>query len=350
MRLEIKSLGLLFISLLAHPDSIRFNTSNNHGVTGLINIPTARFQEESSSYFTAYRGNPDRKISITMMPYDWFEASFFYTSIKDRPYGQGFDQDYKDKGFNAKFRIKEENNYPAIALGFNDIAGTGIYSSEYVVSSYGVGKIDFHLGFGWGRLNGGNQGITNPLITLSETFSSRCIDWGCDVEDRKGGTFRYKDYFSGKKVGILGGISYLIHDNWLLKAEIDPTDIPDYLGFPSRKSQLSYGFEYIKPTNLSIALTVERNEYLGLKFSWRDNYKNFKANQFKAEETKISNPYTKMVSVLNLNKVGVARISKENEKINLVLRENAYKDFENLKSNVNKSIKNFTSKYKNQSP
>ena len=47
-----------------------------------------------------------------------------------------------------------------------------------------------------------------------------------------------------------------------------------------------------------------------------------------------------MVSVLNLNKVGVARISKENEKINLVLRENAYKDFENLKSNVNKSISN----------
>ena len=59
-------------------------------------------------------------------------------------------QDYKDKGFNLKIRLKEEGIFPAIAIGFNDIAGTGLYSSEYIVGSYGIDKLDMHFGLGWG--------------------------------------------------------------------------------------------------------------------------------------------------------------------------------------------------------
>ena len=33
-------------------------------------------------------------------------------------------QDYKDKGFNIKFLLKEQGRLPAIAVGINDIAGT----------------------------------------------------------------------------------------------------------------------------------------------------------------------------------------------------------------------------------
>ena len=29
----------------------------------------------------------------------------------------------------------------------------GLYSSEYIVGSYGISNIDMHLGLGWGRLN-----------------------------------------------------------------------------------------------------------------------------------------------------------------------------------------------------
>ena len=55
-------------------------------------------------------------------------------NIKDRPYcafdyDPVCDQDYKDKGFNFKLKIKEEGKLPAIAIGINDIAGTGFYSS-----------------------------------------------------------------------------------------------------------------------------------------------------------------------------------------------------------------------------
>ena len=107
MQFQIRTLIFLLLGNLVFSDSIKYNNPNNYGVVGLINLPTARFYEESSSSLTLYRGEPDRKITITMMPYDWFEASIFYTSIKGREYGSGFDQDYKDKGFNFKIRLKE---------------------------------------------------------------------------------------------------------------------------------------------------------------------------------------------------------------------------------------------------
>ena len=88
-------------------------------------------------------------MTLISNPYDWLEASFFYTNIQGLPYpGYSF-QDYKDKGFNLKLRLKKQGLTPAIAIGLNDFAGTGFYSSEYIVSSYGVGDIDLHFGLGW---------------------------------------------------------------------------------------------------------------------------------------------------------------------------------------------------------
>ena len=87
-------------------------------------MPSARFYDESSHGITIYDGTPDQKITMTSFPYDWMEASFFYTNIQDKPYcNRDFDiscnQDYKDKGFNFKFRIKKEDSWPAIAVGIN---------------------------------------------------------------------------------------------------------------------------------------------------------------------------------------------------------------------------------------
>ena len=121
----------------------------------------------------------------------------FYTTIDGRPYPGYEYQDYKDEGFNTKFRLKKESSYPGIAVGFNDIAGTGIYSSEYIVGSYGIDHIDLHLGIGWGRMNGGSFHLKNPLRHLSDSFLDRCITMGCDEESPQGGTLRLTDYFSG---------------------------------------------------------------------------------------------------------------------------------------------------------
>tara|TARA_B100000676_G_scaffold299016_1_gene342743 strand:- start:56 stop:1999 length:1944 start_codon:yes stop_codon:yes gene_type:complete len=339
MQYKTKLVIFLLIGNFLFSDSIRYNNPNNHGVIGLINIPTARFYEESSSAFTVYRGNPDRKITITMMPYDWLEASIFYTSIKGRPYGSGFNQDYKDKGFNAKFRLKDEGRFPAIAVGFNDLAGTGIYSSEYIVGSYGIDNLDLHLGIGWGRLNGGQLQYSNPLADLDESFLARCLSWDCDSQDSQGGTFRWKDYFSGEKVGVFGGISYLFHDNWLFKMEHDSTNIPLSLGFPERSSDYSFSLEYIKPDNMAISLNFERGDYLGFKFVWKGNSSRHKAKPYKNNQPYEETPHEKLRSLLDFNEIEVNKISKVDDVLILDVNENnSYANLDSLNLNVTKAI------------
>ena len=154
-------------------DNFENNIQNNHGYLGIINTPTARFYDESSYAMTLYAGNPDSRFTLTSYPFDWLEASLFYTSIDDKPYpGSGFTQDYKDKGFNFKIRLKEEGVLPAIALGINDIGGTGLYSSEYIVASYGINNIDLNFGLGWGNMSGGLN-FKNPLISIHNRFNQR---------------------------------------------------------------------------------------------------------------------------------------------------------------------------------
>tara|TARA_A100001234_G_scaffold206696_1_gene203355 strand:- start:57 stop:2012 length:1956 start_codon:yes stop_codon:yes gene_type:complete len=339
MRFKIKLVFALIISSFIFSDSIKYNNPNNHGVIGLINIPTARFYEESSSSFTLYRGNPDRKITISMMPYDWLEASVFYTSIKGRPYGAGYDQDYKDKGFNAKFRIKSEGYFPAIAIGFNDLAGTGIYSSEYIVGSYGIDNLDMHLGVGWGKLNGGSFQYDNPLGDLDDSFLTRCLSWGCDINNEQGGNFRWKDYFSGEKIGIFGGFSYLFNDNWLFKMEHDSTDQSRVRGFPERNSNYSLSLEYIKLKNFALSLNFERGDYLGLKFIWKDNSLQHSSKTYKNNEPYEETPHGRLRSLLDFNEIEVHKISKLEDTLILDLYEyNSYSDLAYLSANVEKAI------------
>ena len=335
---QTRILFLCLIGNILFSDSLRFNSPNNHGIVGLINMPTARFYNESSSSLTFYNGNPDKKITLSMSPYDWFEASIFYTSIDNRPY-PGFEyQDYKDKGFNAKFRLKKEGDFPAIAIGFNDLAGTGIYSSEYVVGSYGIGNIDFHFGIGWGRMNGGDFQFENPLGTINESFLSRCLSWGCDEEDQQGGTFRWKDYFSGQQAGFFGGISYLFNKDWLIKFEHDVSNIPPREGFPLRDSSYNYGIEYIKLKNMSLSLNYERGDYIGIKLSFKDNSSNFISNKYKKlNRFSSSKKHNKLKEILLHNNIGVNSIHSENQNLNIEVSEYAYKSFENLKFNITKA-------------
>ena len=102
------------------------------------------------------RSDPYYRGSFVAYPFSWFEASYQYTDVNNALYSdiQAFSgkQTYKDKSFDAKFLIfKEKELLPAIAIGARDMAGTGMFSSEYIVGSKRLGNIDFTMGLGWGR-------------------------------------------------------------------------------------------------------------------------------------------------------------------------------------------------------
>ena len=80
---KILILICLYFSFYINADSFNFNTYNNHGVIGLINMPTARFYDEAAHGITVYDGTPPQKITLTSNPYDWLEASFFIPIFKE---------------------------------------------------------------------------------------------------------------------------------------------------------------------------------------------------------------------------------------------------------------------------
>ena len=316
----------LLSSIFAHhsyPDSFTYNTFNNHGSVGLINMPTARFYEESSFGFTVYDGNPDQKITMSSFPFDWLEASFFYTNIQDRPYCNVIfdpvcDQDAKDKGFNFKLRLKEEGIWPALAIGINDIAGTGLYSSEYIVASYGINKTDFHFGLGWGELNGSKESFKNPFGKIDDSFYERPKN----TEDQ-GGQFQPSRYFSGEKVSPFFGVTHAINDKHLLKLEYDTTVTPGKIGYESAEKDFSFGLDLNLTQNFTIGISTERGNSTSIRFTYKNHPKVSKP-RYQYEESQHSDTdssYVKFIRNLSKNGIGVTKIFEGAEEIGVQMSQ-----------------------------
>lgn len=322
-----KSFSIFLIFLLyignTHTDSFTYNSFNNHGVIGLINTPTARFYDESSFGFTLYDGNPDQKITMSSSPFDWLEASFFYTNIQNKPYcDEEFDpvcdQDYKDKGFNFKLRIKEEGNWPAIAIGINDIAGSGFYSSEYIVGSYGIRKTDLHFGLGWGSLNGSKRNIDNPLGFISDDFYERPNN----IEDR-GGQFQPSRYFSGETASPFLGITHAFNEKYILKVEYDTTITPGKVGYKEAEQEFTFGLDINLTKNFTVGISSERGNTSSIRFSYKDNPKSSKPRyRFKESQHKDTDSnYIKFIRNLNANGIGVNKIYESAEQIGVQMTQ-----------------------------
>ena len=325
-------LTLSFFTHISLADSLTYNSYNNHGVVGLINMPTARFYNESLYGVTLYNGEPDQKITLTSSPYDWMEASFFYMNIEDKQLcrrniqNEKFCQGYKDKGFNIKIRLKEEGILPAIAVGINDIAGTGFYSSEYIVGSYGINNIDFHFGLSWGTLNGSRSSLKNPLGYLSDDFYDRP-----DNLEGRGGQFQPSRYFSGEKVSPFFGFSYAPSKRLLVKFESDNTITPGKVRYKKSKSDYSFGIDFSINENFTIGLANERDTHLSLKFVYKNNpkkslkkYKYQKATSIKTQDSN----YRKLIKNIENNGIGVQKIIESSNSIGLQLTQYQHSNLE----------------------
>lgn len=320
---------ILIITLFSvtnlNADNFHTNFYNNHGSIGLINIPSARFYDEGVHGITAYDGTPDQKITLISNPYDWLEASFFYTNIQGLPYPGYAYQDYKDKGFNLKLRLKKQGNLPAIAIGLNDFAGTGFYSSEYIVSSYGIGNIDLHLGLGWGNLNGSKKNnVKNPFGYIDDSFYNRPLGY-----EGKGGTFNANQYFSGATATPFYGISYRLTNKLFLNVEKDPIVVsPGGMPYPKKEEEYSYGLNYSITDNFSVGASYERGSYFSLKFIYKNDPKSSRKNyEYKAAKTnEADNKYTQLIKNLEENGIGVNKITETSRAIGLELTQFMHSD------------------------
>ena len=318
----------IMMVLKTFSDDFQFYSPNNHGSIGLINTPSARFHSAPSGILSFYRGFPDRKATLTLYPYDWLEASVFYASFKDRPYGNSFSQDYKDKGFNFKVRIKDQKTWPAIALGANDIGGTGLYSSEYVVSSYQRDNYDLHIGIGWGRMNHHNH-FENPFIIFGNNFRDR------DNEIGAGGELNLNNFFSGDGVSLFAGANFKFLSKYEFKIEYDPTQTPGEIKFKERKSDFNFGLNYAFK-NYIFGLNLERGSNISINFSYTDNFQK-KENDYVKIRNFSNSKYKNLINSLESNNIGVSRLEKNQEELSLSISQYIH-SLKNLNKIIEKSV------------
>jgi len=246
------------------------SSPSNYGDTGLLEIPNARFMKEASLRFNFSSSYPNEFTTITASPFKLLEASYRYTEIKNKLYGPSSysgNQSLKDKGFDLKMRLIGEGYYrPAVALGLRDIAGTGIFSSEYLVATKSLGNFDVTAGLGWGKL-GSDDSIRNPLLSLSESFQIRT------GSIKEGGEFKYTDWFSGT-AALFGGVEYHLRKYGLkLIAEYDSSR-PDMstISPVEVKSNFNLGLNYHLSNNLQLGLSFERGTNFRMSFSLKGNF------------------------------------------------------------------------------
>jgi hypothetical protein len=180
----------------AHADSLNRTT---YGTAGMIEMPSARMQRDGEMSVTADYFENTQRYALDMQFLPWLDASFRYSGLKN------FDPSfpiYWDRSFGIKARLWDETDvFPAVALGINDVVGTGIYSAEYLVASKRFGPVDASLGMGWGRMATAAQ-VRNPLTLLSHSFEGRTLS------TTPGGTGNLGELFHGHDVGLFGGINW----------------------------------------------------------------------------------------------------------------------------------------------
>ena len=251
MKLRFAAVVLLPCSL-AHAEP-RY-TQNDYGGVGLLQTPTARMAPAGELSFNANRTDPYSRYSLSLQPLDWLEGTFRYTAISNVKYGSealSGNQSYKDKAVDAKARLWQESHWlPEVALGFRDIGGTGLFSSEYFVANKRYKDLDFSLGIAWGYI--GNRGdMDNPLGYLDDRFDTRPVS-------STTGDVNTSSYFRGSPA-LFGGVVY--QTPWAplsLKVEYDGND---YKHEPKNNNQ-------VQDSPINIGAVYKLSDSVDLTAGW----------------------------------------------------------------------------------
>jgi len=255
-----------------HAQSAPGYTQSDFGGVGLLQTPTARMADPGEMSFVYSRVDPYTRLNVSAQPFSWLEASARYTIVSNKPYstvGNSSGQSFKDKSIDAKIRLRGETHYlPAMAVGIRDLAGTGLFSSEYVVASKRAGPFDFSLGLAWGNM-GARGDVSNPFGWIDPSFNHRPAVRPGTVT----GQFTVSRYFHGP-TALFGGVEYQTPwDRLRLKLELDGNDY-QHEGLNNNLPQrwpINLGAMFRVNRHVDVSLGYERGNTVMASLSIHDN-------------------------------------------------------------------------------
>lgn len=250
-----KRLGYAFAAVLACATSVSaqsagveqiFNVPdrpslNFYGSPGLIDMPTADALPDGQFAIGVSNFGGSTRTTLTFQATPRISASFRYVGIKDLNIA-GFST-YRDRSFDVRFLLNKESRLlPAVTVGLQDFAGTGIYAGEYIVATKTFegrarlpGTIKVTAGLGWGRL-ASSGAIGTPFGGNRPAF----------VGGSTGGKPSYDQWFRGNAAPF-AGVEWQINDKWGVKAEYSSDAYLQEAGASgifTRKSRFNFGAEY----------------------------------------------------------------------------------------------------------
>ncbi|MEP3846725.1 MAG: YjbH domain-containing protein [Paracoccaceae bacterium] len=213
---------------------------NFYGLPGAIDTPSALTMPDGQLAITVSHFAGQTRTSLSAQFTPRLSATFRYIGLRDFN-DFGFDT-FRDRSFDLRYLILKEGKYrPAVTVGLQDLAGTGIYSGEYVVATKTFeqplnlpGRIKVSGGLGWGRL-GSSGSIGTPFGSTRPAF----------VTNDTGGEPSVDQWFRGD-VAPFAGIEWNINDRIGIKAEYssDAYEPETSRGLFTRDSRLNFGVEY----------------------------------------------------------------------------------------------------------
>ena len=260
-------------------------TLRDLGGTGLMQMPNARMSREGEASLLYYDNDQYRRMAITLQLFPWLETVIRYNDIRTRKYSSvpdfSGDQTLKDRGFDAKIRLLEESRYwPQISVGLQDMAGTGLFSGEYIVASKRWQDFDVTFGMGWGAL-GRADDISNPFCELGDRFCERE-----GATTGRGGDFEIDDWFAGP-AALFAGVEYQTPwDPLVLKLEYEGNDYSNEAsGTPiEQDSRFNLGAHLRFSDNVNLQVSFERGNTLMFGFNFRANYNDMRQYRQRAEQ------------------------------------------------------------------
>jgi len=237
---------------------------NSFGESGLIVLPSAEIKDAGSVNFSFSRNDIYKYGALTISPFNWLEASYFYYRPRDLywtgPFTKG---QYLDKGFSIKFN-HELSEHLALAVGLSDFSGTGLFTREYILGTYRDNGYKFTAGLGFGKF-ADQDSFSNPFGLIKSGFKKRPLQ---SSNYNLGGSPSYDQWFRGDASFLFGAEFFLSGrlKNTTLKIDYDPFD---YINSFSTRGKPGADFDLRKKdANINIGLhqAFGENVSLGIYF------------------------------------------------------------------------------------
>lgn len=217
-----------------------------YGGPGLIDMPGAFSAPDAELGFSLSQFGGQRRTAFSFQISPRLSATFRYSRIEGIAAGGATTY---DRSFSLHYRFLDETRWrPAMAVGINDIVGTGIYGGEYVVATKTITpRLRASLGIGWGRL-GSYNGFENPLGVIDDRFKTRPAR-SSGVGGAVGGELTAEAWFRGD-AALFGGVEWQATDRLRVIAE--------YSSDAYTREDAAGALDHRSPLNLALAYRVGR--------------------------------------------------------------------------------------------